>query len=141
MSFRSRATTTNTFFSINSIYLMIRRTLTVVYNLYLSLQLWKLILILLKVKKSILKVIFILILANKKVSLKKQNFLSLLSIKKKAIIIPKFSSLLLLIFWAPTLVLQMRKSSFFTKLSCIIVISLSKSMRVLTKNSLNLNEY
>lgn len=54
-----------------------------VYNLQLNFELIKLILILLKIKKSIPKAISILILANKKVSLKNQDFLYLLSIFKK----------------------------------------------------------
>lgn len=97
-SSKSRAIAINSFFPTNSIYLVVKKVLVVVYDLYLSSQLLKLTLTFLKIRKDILKAIFILISVNKKVFSKNRNFLSLSFIEKKTIIVLKVSSLLSLIF-------------------------------------------
>lgn len=109
----------NSFISINSICLLIGKVLAMVYNLYLSFQVVKLTLTLLKVRNDIPKVIFILMLANRKVLLKNQDFSFLLSSKKKTITILKLFSLLPSIFWAPTSVFQTWKLNFLIKLSVL----------------------
>lgn len=70
-SFESGAATTNFFFLTNSTCLRVGRVLAAVYNNYLSSQWFELILILLKVRKTIPKAISMLMSTNKKVSLKK----------------------------------------------------------------------
>lgn len=105
-SFKFRAAITNVFFPICSTRLMVKKALTIVYNLYLSFCFMKLTLTLLKVKKIIPKATFILILANRNISSKNQDFASVLTIKKQAITISKVLSLLFSIFWAPILVFQ-----------------------------------
>lgn len=131
---RSKALVVNFFFFTKSIYLIIRRTLVIVYNLHLSFQLLKLISMLLKVRKNIPKITFIVISVNRKVSLKNQDFLFLSSIEKKAITILKFFSLLPSNFWIFISVFLMQKSSFFAKSCYIIFILFFKSIKVLIKS-------
>lgn len=68
---KARATAANPFFLTSSTRWVVETTLAVVYNLYLSSQLMKLILTLLKVRKDILGPTFMPISANKKVFSKK----------------------------------------------------------------------
>lgn len=82
----------------NSIYLIVKRALVIVYNFCLSFLLVKLTLKLFSMRKIIAKTIFMLMSTNEKISIKNQNFFSLSSIKKEAITIPKISSLLPSIF-------------------------------------------
>lgn len=70
-SFESKAAIVNTFFPTNSTYLVLRKVLVIIYNLYLSSQLLELILTLPKVRKDILELISTLIFGNRKVFLKK----------------------------------------------------------------------
>lgn len=79
----------------------------------------EIVLTLLKVRKDILKATFMRMSANIKVFSKKWNFLSLFSTRNKVIIIPYIPSLQPSIFWAFTLVIQMRSSDFLRKLGCI----------------------
>ena len=68
-SFRSRATARKSFFSIDSIYFVIKRALAMLYVFYKKSQSIKLISTLFpQIKKSISIAISILMLANKKVS-------------------------------------------------------------------------
>lgn len=130
---RSGTAAANSFCLTSSTCQVVKKTLTVVYNLYLSFQSLKLTLTFLKVKKSIPRATSMLVSANKKVSPKKQDLLSLLSIKKEVITILKVSNLLSSIFWAPTSVLHTQRSSFLAKLGCIALILLLESMSALIK--------
>lgn len=78
LSSGSKAVAANSFFLTNTTYLVMRKALAVVYDLYLSSQFLILILTLLKVRKGIFKRTFILVSANRKVFSKERNFLSLL---------------------------------------------------------------
>lgn len=98
LSSKLRVTVANSFILTHSICLLIGKVLAIVYNLYLSFQVVKLTLTLLKVRNNILKVIFILMLVNRKVLLKNQDFLSLLSSKKKIITMLKIFNVLPSIF-------------------------------------------
>lgn len=101
----------------------------VIYNLELSSQLVKLIFVLLRIKKDIPSIMSILIFAKKKVFSKNRGCSILLFIKKNAITISSILSLELLIFSVLTLVIQIKKFIFLTKLSFMIFLLFLELMR------------
>lgn len=131
-SSRSRTSTANSFFPINITCLVVKRVLAVIYNLYLSSRLLKLTSTLLEVKKDIQKVTSMLMLVNGNISSNNQDSPSLSSTWNKIIIISKASSLLLLIFWAPVLVLPIQKHCSLAKLGYITLILLLELLSILT---------
>lgn len=108
-------------FTTNSTYPVMEKTLLVVYDLYLSSQLVKLILTLFKMRKNILRAISMLISVNKKVFSKKRDLPSLFFIEKDGIIISKVSSILKLFYLGNNISFASTKTMFHRKswLHCI----------------------